>query len=351
MFNKPINNIVKEHFKIMRNTAKQKAEKEFKINIIDRVDDGLSDFQKLKIYVNEDERIKLLKKQDPHPYYINNNDDWLLTQYANRYFLLNIDETEEFIQSVYLGDYGGLIFKKIKKILKKIPKLTYKDFLAGTQCEYLETFEFYYNIDEEDYYNISKWQMNVLLNIVQYDVLNIIKSYQVHCKTIDNPINFITKELSILEEELLVTITDASVLKQILSKLYIFKNSDVSNYDDDLLLENYPLFFNDENNYRKLNPKNLKEPLNNISNEIKSIVSNELTLFYALDTVLKWMKSIINGKSLKEPFEYIDLKKKIEEVKIETEKDFQKEIEELNDFCFNNDAVTSLAPDKFGVFF
>ena len=341
MFNKPINNIVKEHFKIMRSTAKQKAEKDFKINIIDKIDDSLSDFQKLKIYVNEDERIKLLKKQDLHPYYINNSDEWLLTQFANRHFLLNIDETEEFIQSVYLGDYGSLIFKKIKKLLKKIPKLTYKDFLAGTQCEYLETFEFYYNIDEEDYYNISKWQMNVLLNIVQYDVLNIIKAYQEHCKTIDNPINFITNELSILEEELLETITDGSVLKQILSKLYIFKNSDVSNYYDDLLLENYPLFFNDENNYRKLNPKNLKEPLNNISNESKSIVSNELTLFYALDTVLKWMKSIINGKSLKEPFEYIDLKKKIEEVKIETEKEFQKEIDELNDFCFNNEAVTS----------
>ena len=33
MFNKPINNIVKEHFKIMRKTAKQKAEKDFKVNI------------------------------------------------------------------------------------------------------------------------------------------------------------------------------------------------------------------------------------------------------------------------------------------------------------------------------
>lgn len=340
MFNKPINNIVKEHFKIMRSTAKQKAEKEFKMNIIDKIDDGLSDFQKLKIYVNEDERIKSLKKQDPHPYYINNSDDWLLTQFANRHFLLSIDETDEFIQSVYLGDYSSLIFKEIQRVSKQIPKLTYKDFLAGTECEYLETFELYYNIEEEDYYEISKWQMNVLLNIVQYDVLNIIKAYQEHCKTIDNPINFITSELNILEEELLETITHGSVLKQILSKLYVFKNNDISSYDNDLLLENYPLFFNDENNYRKLNPKNLKEPLNNISNEVKSIVSNELTFFFALDTVLKWMKSIIKGKSLNESFEYIDLNKKIEEVKIETEKEYQKEIDELNDFCFNNESIT-----------
>ena len=340
MFNKPINNIVKEHFKTMRGTAKQKAEKDFKVNILEKID-GLDDFRKLKLCVAEDGRIKSLKKEDKHPYYINNSDDWLLTQFANRYFLLNIDETEEFIQSVYLGDYGSLIFKEIDSLIKKIPKLTYEDFIAGVQCEYLETFEFYYNIEKEDYYEISKWQMNVLLDIVQYDVLNVIRDYQKYCKTIDNPINFITNELFILEEEVLETITDATALKQILSKLYIFKNNDISKYNNDLLLENYPLFFNDENNYRKLNPENLKEPLNNISNDVKNIVSNELTLFYVLDTVLKWMKSIIKGKSLIEPFEYIDLKKKIDEVKGETENEYQKEIEELIDFCFNNEAITS----------
>ena len=340
MFNKPINNIVKEHFKTMRGTAKQKAEKDFKVNILEKID-GLDDFQKLKLCVAEDDRIRLLKNEDKHPYYINNSDDWLLTQFANRYFLLNVDETEEFIQSVYLGDYGSLIFKEIDRLIKQIPKLTYKDFLAGVQCKYLEDFDFYYNIEKEDYYEISKWQMNVLLDIVQYDVINVIRDYQKYCKTIDNPINFITNELSILEEEVLETITDATALKQILSKLYIFKNNDISKYDNDLLLENYPLFFNDENNYRKLNPENLKEPLMKISKGVKDIVSNELTLFYVLDTVLKWMKSIINGKSLIEPFEYIDLKKKIEEVKEETENEYQKEIDELNDFCFNNESITT----------
>lgn len=346
MFNKPINNIVKEHFKTMRVTAKQKAEKDFKVNILEKID-GLDDFQKLKLCVAEDGRIKSLKKEDKHPYYINNSDDWLLTQFANRYFLLNIDETEEFIQSVYLGDYGSLIFKEIDRLIKQIPKLTYKDFLAGVQCEYLETFEFYYNIEKEDYYEISKWQMNVLLDIVQYDVLNVIRDYQKYCKTIDNPINFITNELSILEEEVLETITNAATLKQILSKLYIFNNNDISNYDNDLLLENYPLFFNDENNYRKLNPENLKEPLKKISKGVKYIVSNELTLFYVLDTVLKWMKSVIKGKSLIEPFEYIDLKKKIEEVKEETENEYQKEIDELNDFCFNNESITAEQKKEF----
>ncbi len=340
MFNKPINNIVKAHFEIIRKTAEEKAEKDFNDNILNEID-GLDDFEKLKLCVAENEKNKALKKQDPHPYYINNSDDWLLTQFANRHFLLNVDETDEFIQSVYLGDYGKLIFDKIDELLKHIPKLTYEDFLAGVQCQYLETFEHYYNIEEEDYYKISKWQMNALLDIVQYDVINSIKLYQEHCATIRNPINFISNELSILEEELTETINDTSVLKQILSKLYIFKNNEISKYDNDLLLENYPLFFNDENNYRKLNPDNLKEPLNKISNNAKSIVSNELTIFYVLDTVLKWMKSIIKGNSINEPFEYIDLKEKIEEVKIVTEKEYQKEIDALNEFCFNDESITS----------
>jgi len=340
MLNKPINNIVKEHFVQMRNTAKQKAEIDFKENVLDKLK-GLVHFQKLKLCVEEDERIEKLKEQDPHPYYIKNSDDWLLTQFANRHFLLNVDETDEFIQSVYLGDYDSLLFKKIDKLKKKIPKLTFKDFLGGVRCKYLENFDSHYNIEKEDYYDIAKWQMNSLLDIVQYDVLNIIRVHQKYCKAIDNPLDFITKQLMILEEELSETINDAFVLKQVLSKLHLFKKFDFNDFDNYLLLENYPLFFNNENNYRKLNPISLREPLKKIPKGELNIVSNELTIWYVLDAVLKWMKSIINGKSLSEPFQYIDLVRKIYEIKSDAKKEFDIEIEKLIDFCYNDETITS----------
>jgi len=346
MLNKPINNIVKDHFNKMRQFAKEKANTEFEQNILNKIK-GLNHFQKLKICVNEKKRIKKLKKEDPHPYYINNSDDWLLTQFANRHFLLNVDETNEFIQSVYLSDYSKLIYRKIEELEKDIPKYTYSDFLKGVQNKYLENFAPHYSTEEKEYYQIVDWQMKSLLDLVEYDAVNIIRAYQDYCSTIKNPLEFITKELSILEDDLLKSLKDAKVLKQVLSKLYLFKSFDFNSYDDKLLIINYPLFFNDENNLNLLNPINLKEPLHKKENGYKSVIGNEYTIFYSLDIVLKWMRKIIKGDSVLIPFEFKDIDEELKKALQETEEETDKEIEKLNDFCFNDESNSDKQIKKY----
>ncbi len=337
MLNKPINNIVKEHFNKMREIANEKANTEFEQNILNKIK-GLNHFQTFSICINERKRIKKLLKKDPHPYYINNSDDWLLNQFANRHFLLNVDETNEFIQSVYLSDYSKLIYRKIEDLEKDIPKYTYNDFLNGVQNKYLENFAPHYSTEEKDYYKIVDWQMKSLLDIVQYDSRNIIRAYQNYCKTINNPLEFIIQELSILDDELSKKLKDAKVLKQILSKLYLFKSFDFNSYNDELLISNYPLFFNNKNNLNLLNPINLKEPLQKKENGTKSVIGNEYTIFYSLDIVLKWMRKIIKGDSFVVPFEFKDIDEELKKAFQETEEETDKEIETLNNFCYNDES-------------
>ena len=351
MLNKPINNIVKEHFTKIRDAAKQKAEIDFKANVLDKLE-GLDHFQKVEFCVKEDERIEKLKEEDPHPYYIKNSDSWLLSQFAARHFLLNIDETEEFIQSVYLSDYDRLIYKQIEVLEKEIPKITYQDFLNGVQCKYLQNFDSHFNLEEKDYYQIADWQLKTLLDIVEYDTTNVIRSYQKYCKTIKKPLDFIEIQLTILEKELSETITDAVVLKQTLSKLHPFIGFDFNNYNNELLLKNFPLFYNDDNNFKKLNPVNLKEPLLKKDGNIKSVIGNEYTIFYTLDFLQKWMSKIINGDSLVNTFQFIDTDKELERVIREAEEENKSIIEELNDFCFydenNSDKqIKKYLRDKF----
>ncbi|WP_044398504.1 hypothetical protein [Lacinutrix sp. Hel_I_90] len=346
MLNKPINNIVKEHFTKIRNAAKQKAKIDFKLNVLEKIE-GLDNYQKLVFCAREEDRIDNLIEKDPHPYYIKNTDSWLLSQFAARHFLLNVDETEEFIQSVYLGDYDKLIHNKIKVLGEKIPKVTYEDFLKGVRCKYFENFDSQFNIEEKDYYQIADWQMKTLLDIVEYDTTNIIRAYQKHCETLENPLEFIENELAIIEEELSENLNDSRVLKQILSKLYLYRDFDFRTYDDKLLLVNFPLFYNDDNNLKKLNPVTLKEPLHKMASNNKSLIGNEYTIFYTLDFLQKWMQKIMKGQSLGTSFRFIDTDKELQKAIQEAEEENQEIIDAINDYCFNNEAKSDKQIKKY----
>ena len=305
MLNKPINNIVKAHFDNIYNQAKQKAEEDYILNVANKTK-GLNHFDALKFHIEEKNRLKEVINSDPHPYYIknHNSENWLLTQFASRYFLLGIEESEAFINSVYLGEYRGKISDYTQKAYKEIPKYTFKQFLEGKICKYYLEFERIYNIEREDYYNILEWQSDKLIDIVVYETNLVIGKYQEYLKTIENPLEFVNKQFTIIEEELLSSIENSEEIKTVLSKLHLFNDFNLLDYDNKLLLESYKVFHSEKIDFKKMTPLNIGGVLEKVKQNENTIISNEFTIFYTIENLSYWLKSIVEGQSYKKPFSF-----------------------------------------------
>ncbi len=333
---KPINNILKTQFETIHSGAIQKAEEDFKTNILDKVK-NLEHFDKFKILVSEENRIKDLIDKNNHPYYIKNHSsqDWLLTQFSSRCFLLNVDESDELKEAVYLGEISYLIHKKFSVLREQIPKFTFNNFLSGKECKYLNLYDNHYNIEREDYYKMVTWQSDNLIKVVSYEVELLVKNHQIYCSSISKPLDFISEQIQILEEELNESINNAKQLKSVLSKLFAFKGFDVDSYNDELLLFNYPSFFNDRIEFRRLYPSVVNGVLNKLSIKPKTLFSNEYMVFYTLDVFLSWLKDIIKGKSIQEPFKYPVWEDLLNQKIDEAEQEFQTIIEVIGDYAYN----------------
>jgi hypothetical protein len=336
MFNKPINTILKAQFDTIHSEAVQTAEQDFKTNVLNKIE-NLEHFDKFKFLITEENRIKDLIDKNKHPYYVKNHssNDWLLTQFSSRHFLLNVDEFSELKEAVYLGRINYLIHKRVSDLRKQIPKFTFNDFLSGKECQYLITYDNQYNIEKEDYYKMVTWQSDRLIKVVSYEVELLVKNHQEYCSKINEPLEFINEQIQILEEELIESLNDAKEIKRILSKLFAFKGFDIDNFNDELLLYNYPSFFNDRIEFRRLNPSTVSKVLTKLSSVPKTLFSNEYMVFYTLDVFLSWLKDIVKGKSIQEPFKYPVWEDLLNQKIDEAEQEFQSIIEVVGDFAYN----------------
>jgi hypothetical protein len=237
MFNKPINNILKAQFETIHSDAIKKAEQDFKTKVLNKVE-NLEHFDEFKFLMSEEKRIEDLIDNNNHPYYVKNHssNDWLLTQFSSRHFLLNVDEFAELKEAIYLGKINYLIHKRVSDLRKQIPKFTFNDFLSGKECQYLITYDNQYNIEKEDYYKMVTWQSDRLIKVVSYEVELLVKNHQEYCSKINEPLEFINEQIQILEEELIESLNDAKEIKRILSKLFAFKGFEIDNFNDELLL-------------------------------------------------------------------------------------------------------------------
>ena len=337
MFNKPINTILKAQFDTIHSEAVQTAEQDFKTNVLNKIE-NLEHFDEFKFLISEENRIEDLIDKNKHPYYVKNHSskDWLLSQFSSRYFLFNVDEFAELKEAIYLGKINYLIHKRVRDLRKQIPKFTYNDFLSGKECKYLITYDNQYNIEKEDYYKMVTWQSDRLIKVVSYEVELLVKNHQEYCSKIDEPLEFLNQQIQILEEELIESLSDAKEIKRILSKLFAFKGFDIDNFNDELLLYNYPSFFNDRIEFKRLNPSTVGKVLTKLSSEPKTMFSNEYMVFYSLDVFLSWLKDIVKGKSIQEPFKYPVWEDLLNQKIAEAEKELQPIINEIQDFVFDS---------------
>ncbi len=293
---KPINTSLKHHFETLMRKANEKASLMFQINYEEKAIslDALNQFLLLSF---ESERIDKIIENSDYPFYIKNHssEDWLLTQFSSRAFLLNIDESDSFIDAVSFGKYRSFISKAKDPLRDTVPQYSFEKFINDEYCAFFSNFNTYYRLSEEDYYKIKEWQTTALIKLVGYEYRMLIKKIQAHCIVINNPLEFIISEKEKIENRLKKAKENGKVLKEILSDLFIFKFGNSNNYDEDLLIKNYRNYKSEVMVWKYITPKIITPLLYKVDSKIKEIISTEQTIFYTINKIADWFELVIKG--------------------------------------------------------
>lgn len=324
-FSKPINSSIKVKVNTIFKSSKRKADKVYAEKITSQII-GLDDFESLKIIDKEYTALNKKIKKSNYPFYIDNSNspEWVISQFASRTYLLNIDETEVLEEAIFLGKYQSNLAKSIRKIKEKIPLYTYDKFINGEVCRYFLHFKKYRNLSEDDFYKIVKWQSENVINIISYESAVLIKNIQIHCKNIENPISFIATQNEIIDELFNYKSNNPIEIKKILSKIISFKDFDFNKFDNDLLLENQTTYADEDFHWYKTDYNVVKPIADFLRLKPVYFFSNEFLVFHTIDKIGIWFNEVLEGKNIQDDFAFPDYQKVLDtvetEAKIETDR-------------------------------
>lgn len=332
---KPIDNLLKSHFSRIFDAAHVKAKEDFNINIENRISD-LSILNQWNFLHEETIRLEKIIKEHKHTYYIknSNSEDWLLSQFASRTFLLNIDESEELFDAIYTGEYRHLISEAKQTIKKGIPQYSYEKYMNGEECEYFSLFNYIQNTTKEDYYKIKDYQAECLYKIVNHDFKKMTLLIQEYCKSLKDPLEFIKSENDKIDK--LFEISDYSKgLKGELASLFISRYFNIGIYDEIKLIESFKHVAKETFNWGLITPNTINEALNKIDNGSDEFVSNEHTIFFTINKIKEWFEDIISGLSVNEKIEDTEWNRIIKEALTTADDKISEIIAEIEDFAYN----------------
>jgi hypothetical protein len=335
-FSKPINSSIKVKVNTIFKTSKRKADKVYAEKITSQII-GLDDFESLKIIDKEYTVLNKKIKKSNYPFYIDNSNspEWVISQFASRTYLLNIDETEVLEEAIFLGKYQSNLAKSIRKIKEKIPLYTYDKFINGEVCRYFLHFKKYRNLSEDDFYKIVKWQSENVINIISYESAVLIKNIQIHCKNIENPISFIATQNEIIDELCNYKSKDANEIKKILSKLLSFKDFDFNKFDNDLLLENHTIYADEDFHWYKTDYNIVKPIADFLRLKPVYFFSNEFLVFHTIDKIGIWFNEVLEGKNIQDDYVFPDYQKVLEMVETEAKQETERISEIMYDYIYD----------------
>ncbi|MDO7138909.1 hypothetical protein [Algibacter lectus] len=292
---KTINEVIKPILKKISLEALNKAENSIKNEIEEKIE-HLEFYEKLKFVSSKYNQIKKLIDDSDHPNYARSVDteDWLLYQFSSRLVLYGEKEYNGLQEALYLGYYKLKLGKIEFRIKRQMPSYSFNDFKDGNIDKHFDLDLHLFNMEEEDKDEINAWQTDSLINIVSYELELLMVNFEKHCSEVDNRIEFINREIAILEKDLNPTISSGKEIKGVLSQLSLFNNIKLDSFNDEHLLLNYPIFFDKKLNYSKLSPSNIGEVLKKIAKDPKVLCSNEFTVFYTLKAFLKQLNILVN---------------------------------------------------------
>lgn len=325
MYARPINETLRNGFEeiYIKNIAKAEGEYDDIITSLENHDH----LSKLKAIAEEYEKIKEKIKSSGYTFYSSyySSKEWLLNQFSNRFYLLEIDESRQLGEAIYLGKLKSQLGDIKYKLRDLIPKYTFKQFLRGKICPYFTFFSDLYNLTAEDYYAIRGWQSEKLKSIVLHDSKLLIVKMQQHCSNLDNPHQFINDERNIIEDFIDQQLHSPEEIKIRLKKLWVLKDHKFANFDDEVLLAAHKAYYSSEIWYAKLAPAYLKSPLANLTKTPNECISDEASIFGVVSQLRIWFDKIISG----EPLQAKVLYENYEEIFIHTEIMAKDEADEL----------------------
>jgi hypothetical protein len=267
----------------------------------------LDHFERSKATITELERVKSLVEKNGFPFYVRNHssDEWLLTQFANRSILLNVNESEELTEAVTLGEYEYALFHLAQELERSILPYTYQDFLNGQYCKYFFELNRFYNVSESDYYAIRKWQTEGLRKIATKDYLYIVKHIQQFCRTLPAPLEFLRNEKKKIDDLILNYKGNPDLLQSNIQELSIFPKKMPFFADSAVLKRAHAIFVAevDQLTYHDVHPKSLGPALQNRKADISG---NEVTIFHTINKVQNWIELVLAGQPWQQEENEID---------------------------------------------
>jgi len=332
MFAKPIDSSIRSEVVNKLKAAQKKADSYYNDNITSKIN-GLDLFEVLKIIDHEFKQIKRIIKKSKYPFYIENctSLDWLVSQFASRFYLLNIDESSELKKALFIGIYRNKLRTKRNELLESSPVYTYEKFVNGEINSFFQHYPQYRNLSEEDFYKIIKWQSENVIAIISYESSMLIKKIQQHCLVIEDPFYFIMHQKAIIDNLFNYTGNDPHDIKILLSQLYIFKDFNLVEFNNNSLFENYKLFINNEFQWNKADYNSIKKISDTMQKRPSKLFSNEFLVFHTIDKISYWLDGLVNESQIQNQYTLPNYNKELEKVRHEADK----QIENLSDAMYD----------------
>jgi len=314
MIAKPIHAELKPLFRSIYDRGQQRAQETFA-----ELQKGLATadhFNQLLLLNREDERINQLIEDFEHPYYIKNTEETLLNYFASRTYLLNVDESAELEEAIYLSDYDRLLYQAIKPLLEIVPRYTYSRFISGELCPYYQHLPKEFATDEANYFAINDWQADQLQKVVWHDFQLLSCWLQTKATKLDQPLALLAELNLTIVAFLDDTETDTATVKSRLSALDILPSDYLENLSADVINEELKYFRRFDLHLKSINPVSFAKPLELVDTGGTGLAGNELCLVYALDQLAGWLDDIEKGLDWRNPVTQPDWRQQIDETRV-----------------------------------
>jgi hypothetical protein len=298
MLAKPIHAELKPLFKTIFERGEMRARQAF-LELEDSLH-GADHFKRVLTLYLEDEKTNKLIEESQHPYYIKNSEQDLLNYFASRTYLLNVNETAELEEAIYLSIYDKLLYDALKPLRKMVPQYTFDKFMAGDQCSYYNHLPKEYVTDKNNYFAISDWQADKLQRVVWHDFMFLLKKLQAIVANFSDPLRYLSEIKDDLTRLLDEEINDPTTLKSALAKCSYLPADYLNNLDAGRLSDELSYYRKSDLHLKSITPNVMTSAFVLIDENHEGLVGNELCLWFSLDQLEGWLEEVEDGSPWEE---------------------------------------------------